>query len=218
MKILLYSALLSLALAVFALTSCIDHGALDGATAPNGSVQLDDDTIDDWESVTNPDFILYGSTGKDYGKFAYDANYIYFMFVLSEQDQFSPNEHIWNLRLDADNNAETGMSTKGLGCEWYYEGNCCCEDPWNDWYSGSSGDTVYAEMPMETGAHGTLDDGRFYFEVGLNRQIFGIDQNEIAIYTKFYDVDWDDFVYFQNKDGQTTIHLTLDKEQESRGD
>ena len=86
-------------------------------------VRLDDGTISDWDKVTYPDFMLYGNDGVSYGKFDYDANYIYFMFILEEQEMFDINAAIWNLRLDADDNSQTGYSTKSLGCEWYYEGN-----------------------------------------------------------------------------------------------
>lgn len=218
MKKLSDMARLALVLAACALTACINRGGLDGGGLDGGEpkesvVRLDDGTIDDWEGVTYPDFMLYGSTGTDYGKFDYDANYIYFMFVLTEQDIFTLDKYIWNLRLDIDDNKDTGFFTKSLGCEWYYEGNSCCEDPINDWYIARDGDLVWADgVSIVTGVHGTLDDGRFFFEVGLSRQTLGIDTDRIAFFTQFYNEDWDEAVIFRNESNQTAIHLALNKE------
>lgn len=175
-------------------------------------VKLDDGTIDDWVDVTYPDFMLYGNDGSSVGKFDYDANYIYFMFILEEQDMFDIDVAIWNLRLDADDNSQTGYSTKSLGCEWYYEGNCCGVEPWNDWYKGLEDDLEPTDMPIVVGAHGVMDDGRFYFELGLSRKAYGIKTASVAFFTKFYNEDWDDAVAFNDKDGNSSLHLALDKE------
>ena len=175
-------------------------------------VKLDDGTISDWDAVTYPDFMLYGNDGVSYGKFDYDANYIYFMFVLEEQDMFDINAAIWNLRLDADDNSQTGYSTKSLGCEWYYEGNCCGDEPWDDWYIGGD-DLEWTDTVKEVmGTRGTTDDGKFFFELGISRKAFGIKTASVAFFTKFYNEDWDDAVAFKDKDGNTSIHLGLDKE------
>ena len=180
---------------------------------PSG-VRLDDDTLNDWDFVTYPDFMLYGDDGESYGKFDYDANYLYFMFVLKEQDMFNIDEAIWNLRLDADDNSQTGYSTKSLGCEWYYEGNCCGEEPWDDWYIGRKDeDLEWTDTVKEVmGTCGTTDDGKFFFELGISRKAFGIKTAAVAFFTKFYNEDWDDAVAFKDKDGNASIHLALDKE------
>ena len=180
--------------------------------AKASAVKLDDGTISDWDAVTYPDFMLYGNDGVSYGKFDYDANYIYFMFVLEEQEMFDINAAIWNLRLDADDNSQTGYSTKSLGCEWYYEGNCCGDEPWDDWYIGGD-DLEWTDSVKEVmGTRGTTDDGKFFFELGINRKAFGINTAAVAFFTKFYNSDWDDAVAFKDKDGNTSIHLSLDKD------
>ena len=176
-------------------------------------VKLDDGTIDDWVDVTYPDFMLYGNDGSSYGKFDYDANYIYFLFILEEQDMFDINSAIWNLRLDADDNSQTGYSTKSLGCEWYYEGNCCGDEPWDDWYIGLEDDLEWTDTVKEVmGTRGTTDDGKFFFELGISRKVFGINTASVAFFTKFYNEDWDDAVAFKDKDGNTSLHLALDKD------
>ncbi|MBQ5438666.1 MAG: hypothetical protein IIU34_03390, partial [Bacteroidales bacterium] len=150
--------------------------------------------------------------GVSYGKFDYDANYIYFMFVLEEQDMFDINQAIWNLRLDSDDNSQTGYSTKSLGCEWYYEGNCCGDEPWDDWYIGGD-DLEWTDAVKEVmGTRGVTDDGKFFFELGISRKTFGVKTAAVAFFTKFYNSDWDDAVAFSDKDGNTSIHLGLDKD------
>ena len=175
-------------------------------------VKLDDGTLDDWDAVTYPDFMLYGDDDESYGKFDYDANYLYFMFVLPEQDLFNLDKAIWNLRLDSDDNSQTGYSSKSLGCEWYYEGNCCGDKPWDDWYIGAEElewtDTVKEVM----GTRGTTDDGKFFFEVAISRKTFGVKTPVVAFYTKFYNSEWDAVVTFSDKDGNESMHLSLDKE------
>ena len=175
-------------------------------------VKLDDGTLDDWDAVTYPDFMLYGNDGESYGKFDYDANYLYFMFVLTEQEMFNIDEAIWNLRLDSDDNSQTGYSSKSLGCEWYYEGNCCGSEPWDDWYVGGE-DLEWTDAVKEVmGTRGTTDDGKFFFELGISRKTFGVKTPVVAFFTKFYNADWDDAVAFKDKDGNASIHLSLDKE------
>ena len=175
-------------------------------------VKLDDGTISDWDAVTYPDFMLYGNDGMSYGKFDYDGKNIYFMFYLYEQDMFNMDEAIWNLRLDSDDNSQTGYSTKSLGCEWYYEGNCCGDDPWDDWYIGGD-DLEWTDSVKEVmGTRGTTDDGAFFFELSISRKTFGINTAAVAFFTKFYNSDWDDAVAFKDQDGNTSIHLGLDKD------
>ena len=191
------------------------HWNIVGEAGKTGyNIRLDDDTLNDWDFVTYPDFMLYGDDGESYGKFDYDANYLYFMFVLKEQDMFNIDEAIWNLRLDADDNSQTGYSTKSLGCEWYYEGNCCGEEPWDDWYIGRKDeDLEWTDTVKEVmGTCGTTDDGKFFFELGISRKAFGVKLPVVAFFTKFYNSDWDDAVAFKDKDGNASIHLALDKE------
>ena len=50
------------------------------------------------------------------------------------------------------------------------------------------------------------------FSPGISRKAFGIKTASVAFFTKFYNEDWDDAVAFKDKDGNTSIHLGLDKE------
>ena len=62
------------------------------------------------------------------------------------------------------------------------------------------------------GTRGVTDDGKFFFELGISRKTFGIKTAAVAFFTKFYNSDWDDAVAFRDKDGNTSIHLGLDKD------
>ena len=105
-------------------------------------VKLDDDSFADWDAVQYPDFQLAGDDDKSWGKFDYNADYIFFYVALDTTiPGCTADGAIMNMRIDADDLTGTGMSTKGLGCDWYLEGNFWNDvEAWADWYDCSSGD------------------------------------------------------------------------------
>lgn len=175
-------------------------------------VKLDDNTVSDWDKVNYPDFYFYGNNGLGYVKFDYDANYLYFLYVLKEGPGYGFDQAILNIRLDADDNAATGYSTKGLGVEWYYEGTLWSHDPWNCMYTPADleNGTEPADMPIKLGFRGVVD-GYTMFEFGLSRKDYGVNTTTCALFTQFYTEGWDGAESFKDKDGNTSIHLSLDK-------
>ena len=182
-------------------------------------VKLDDDSFEDWDQVNYEDFKFVGDDGKSWGKFDYNADYVFFFVAMSTTNYNTPVDGaIMNLRLDTDDLTGTGMSTKGLGCDWYLEGNFWNEDePWADWYDCSSGETVYAseEMPIEMGTY--KDEGDMvYYEFALSRKKYGIKGSSMGIFFKFYQTDWADDSFYMNfgegtEKSKTTFHFALDK-------
>ena len=176
-------------------------------------VKLDDDSFEDWDQVTYEDFQLVGDDGKSFGKFDYNADYVFFYVALDTTiPGCTADGAIMNMRIDSDDLTGTGMSTKGLGCDWYLEGNFWnSNERWADWYDCSSGDTVAAseEMPIELGTY-KVEGDTAYFEFALSRKKYGIKGSSVGIYFKFYTEDWEDAVYM-TCGGKTTYHFALDK-------
>lgn len=176
-------------------------------------VKLDDDSFEDWDAVQYPDFQLVGDDGKTWGKFDYNADYVFFLVALDTTiPGCTADGAIMNMRIDADDLTGTGMSTKGLGCDWYLEGNFWNDNErWADWYDCASGDTVPAsdEMPIELGTK-KVEGDTVFFEFALPRKKYGIKGSSVGIYFKFYTEDWEDAVYM-TCGGKTTYHFALDK-------
>ena len=181
--------------------------------AKPSAVKLDDNSFADWDAVQYPDFQLVGDDGKSWGKFDYNADYIFFYVALDTTiPGCTADGAIMNMRIDSDDLTGTGMSTKGLGCDWYLEGNFWnSNERWADWYDCSSGDTVAAseEMPIELGTY-KVEGDTAYFEFALSRKKYGIKGSSVGIYFKFYTEDWEDAVYMPCG-GKTTYHFALDK-------
>ena len=199
-------ALLLLAVAV-AFPSCKKPGDM----FPVTRISLDDNSFQDWEAVTNPDFQLYGSDGLSYAKFDFDADYVYFFVAMSTLiDGVSLDGAIMSLRIDADDNIETGMSTKALGCDWFFEGNFWGSESWSDWYACSSEDMVEQDgMPIEKGT--VKEDENFvFFEFALSRKAYGITGPSMGLYFKFYTEQWDDAFFMKNHEDKTTVHFSFE--------
>ena len=176
-------------------------------------IKLDDNSVADWEGVTYPDFIFTGQKGRGYAKFDYDAKYLYFLYVLEEGPGYGFDEAILNFRLDVDDNPATGYSTKSMGVEWYYEGCGWNHDPWgNMWTPPSleSGEDPGMVVPINWGFKGVVD-GKTTIEFGLSRKDYQVNSTKIGLFTQFYTSGWSGAETFQNSDGATSIHLSLDK-------
>ena len=188
--------------------------------AKPSNIKLHDDSFDDWDSVTDEDFQLVceldegnypGYENRCYGKFDYDANYIYFFFALNaDLPKAGPGQAIINIRLDADDLTGTGMSTKKLGCDWYLEGAIWGDDGWYCQYDCSTGDTVESDMELEIGTCKQIGD-MMYMEFGYSRKDYKINGSSIGVFAKFYHEDWDNAIYVYSYDGKETFHLALDK-------
>ena len=108
---------------------------------------------------------------------------------------------------------QKGYSTKSMGVEWYYEGQGWNHDPWgNMWTPASleSGVDPGMTLPIKWGYIGVID-GNTVFEFGLDRNAYGANTSKIGLFTQFYTIDWSGAETFQNSEGATSIHLSLDK-------
>lgn len=180
-------------------------------------ISLTDGTVDDWAGVTDPDFMLtaelsgYSVENRCSGKFDYDANNLYFFFALnSDLPGAGPGEAIINIRLDADDKKDTGMSTKKVGAEWYLEGALWGNEGWYTMYDSSSGDTVESDMVVNVGTCVEVGD-MMYIEFGLDRAKYGVKGLSTSCFIKFYNEDWNDAIYIYGPDGKTPIHFALNK-------
>lgn len=176
-------------------------------------IKLDDDSFADWDLVTYPDFQMTGTDGSSYAKFDYNADYVFFFVALNtaKTPGCTADGAIMNMRIDTDDLTGTGMSTKGLGCDWYLEGNFWNSgERWADWYDCASGDTVYADgMPIEMGSYKEEGD-MAYFEFALSRKAYGIKGSSMGLFFKFYTEDWED-AFGMECGGKSTYHFALDK-------
>jgi PKD repeat protein len=80
--------------------------------AKTSPVKLDDNSLADWDEVTDYDFPA--GTGETYFKrmkVDYDANYVYLYF---EANTKTSNKDIYDIYLDTDGSATTGYTTGGL--------------------------------------------------------------------------------------------------------
>jgi hypothetical protein len=133
-------------------------------------IKLDDNSFADWNLVTYPDFQLAGKAGMQKGKVDYDANNIYFFIEYVAPANADLNNGIMDIFMDVDNSSATGLTLKGLGCDYLLEGNIVnWFDPYifagatqSDWnfanysttnyyqlgYTESSGDTVRMEFSV----------------------------------------------------------------------
>lgn len=174
---------------------------------------LTDQSFADWDDVSYADFQLYGTDGFSYAKIDYDGNNIYFFVAMNTTAELmGRDEAIMNLRIDADDDSSTGYSTKSLGCEWYLEGNFWSKDPWEDWYIGND-DLEWTDVVSAVLGTCMENEGFFYFEFALPREAFGINGTSLGLFFKFYDNEWEDAFMMKDRNGNTSMHLALDKEE-----
>lgn len=186
--------------------------------AKPSAVKLDDKSFDDWKNVTYPDFQLVSADGFGIGKFDYDANYLYFYMEMDvTQPNASADDLIINIRMDSDDLQGTGMSTKGIGADWYLEANFWSPNSaWSDMYDCATGDTVWDESHSgdKSVVLGTYKEegGKMYCEFAFSRKEYGVKGSSVGIFWKFYNCNWEDFTTM-TCNGLSTYHFALDKKQ-----
>jgi len=77
--------------------------------AKTSGIKLDDNTLSDWDTVTN-NVVMAGPNSGNFieAKYDYDANYVYVYF---EQNTTKADGNIYDLYIDADNDITTGLLT-----------------------------------------------------------------------------------------------------------
>ena len=191
--------------------------------AKAAKVNMNDETVADWENVTYPDFQFTGSgPGSPIvkAKIDYDANYVYYYmeFDVTSNPIANEDSHILSVSIDADDDTSTGMSTGGVGAEYLMEGNLY--DGWYDFYeySTSDDDWTYIEDPnfYDNGiviGHQEVDGNIMKIEWAYSRSVFGFTSTSYSFYFKAYDEDWNDADILQNSDGSNAIHIMMDKKE-----
>jgi hypothetical protein len=182
-------------------------------------VDLTDDSFDDWNGVTYPDFMLDGQDHMIGGKVDYDANNIYFFFEYETTgtDGLATLEGaIMDLYMDVDNSLATGYSSS-IGAEILYEGNIPSE--WFDYYrftGAEQGDWSWEYFSMDNaiqlGYSETAGD-TVRMEFAVSREAFKIDKDAFAFRMELYYSDWSALAGSLAKDNETRIVMHMNKQE-----
>jgi hypothetical protein len=181
-------------------------------------VSLTDDSFDDWNDVTYPDFQLEGIDHVTGGKVDYDANYVY---IYLEYDTIGTNGlaslegGIMDLYMDVDNAASTGFSS-AVGAEVLFEGNI--PTGWLDFYNFTG--AAQSEWSWE---YFTMDNAMImgYSEESLNtvkmefaisREAFDISSDAFAFKLVINYSDWSGEAGSLAIDHETRIVMRMDKQ------
>ena len=201
------------------------------------AIKLDDDSFDDWDSITREDFQLRGrwiSTPEEDreglnafvdGKIDYDGDYVYLFFRVNPgyteapmgymEDGDDGNEFIMFINADGDLSTsgptqEGGYDGYEHGAEFgFWEGE---GEPWFintavGWDSVSDGEQAKLAPSVVFGT-ATEVDGLWCFEMGLNRAILGATGSQFGLQFQITS-DWDTCDYLIDADGNTDMIFNL---------
>jgi hypothetical protein len=181
-------------------------------------VSLTDDTFDDWNDVTYPDFQLEGKDHMIGGKMDYDANYVY---LYIEYDTVGTNGlaslegAIMDLYMDVDNEVTTGFSS-AIGAETLFEGNIPTE--WFDYYSFTGAEQsewswFYFSMDNAIVKGHTEESGNSVkLEFALSRELLKINKDAFGFSLVLNYSDWSGEAGSLAKDNETKIVMHMDKQ------
>lgn len=181
-------------------------------------VSLSDDSFEDWENVTYPDFQLEGQEHMIGGKVDYDANAVYFFieYETTGTDGLATLDGaIMDLYMDTDNSLTSGFSSS-IGADLLFEGNIPTE--WFDYYrftGASQGDWSWDYFSMDNaivlGYSETVGD-TVRMEFSISREAFQIGKDAFGFRLELYTSDWSALVGALAKDNQTTILMMMNKQ------
>ena len=181
-------------------------------------IDLTDDSFDDWNNVTYPDFQLEGKDHVIGGKVDYDANYVYIYLVYDTvvTNGIVPLDvGIVDLYMDVDNSAATGFSS-AIGAELLFEGNA--PSGWLDYYrftgaaqSDWSWDYFSMDNAITMGYSQELLD-TVKMEFALSRESFGINSDAFGFQLVLNYSDWSGEAGSLAKDNETRIVMRMDKQ------
>jgi hypothetical protein len=182
-------------------------------------VSLTDNSFEDWDLVTYPDFQLEGKNHVIGGKVDYDANYIY---IYLEYDTTGTNGlaslegAIMDLYMDVDNNILTGFSS-AIGADYLFEGNI--QTGWFDYYSYQNADQSnwdnwqYFTMDNAILAGYSEESGNSVkMEFALSREKFKITKDVFGFALTLNYSDWSGEAGSLTKDHETKIMVKMDKQ------
>lgn len=179
-------------------------------------VKMDDGTFDDWKSVTYPDFQLRGKGVIDTGKIDYDANNVYFFlqYITSDANANLDNGII-DVFLDVDNSASTGLTLKGLGCDYLLEGNV---PNWFDPYAfsgASQSDWNFAWLSLPDFyqlGHTETSGDTVRMEFSISREKLKITQDAFQFALNLMNSDWSGIGDLTDADLNEKIVVRMDKQ------
>ena len=196
-------------------------------------VKLDDDSFDDWNEVTRPDFQLRGraiNTPAESregciafidGKFDYDGDFVYFFVRVQPDYADAPmgpmdggddgNEFI--IFINSDGDMTTTSDTQGDdGYEFLAEFNFWNGDGYSGFVDTSTGwDSLKESEKYEPAFKwGTSkeDGGYWCFEFGLDRVILGATKTAFGAQFQITS-DWDTCDYLIDADGEVDMIFNL---------
>ena len=190
------------------------HTALRVDKASN--IKMDDGTFDDWKTVTYPDFLLRGKGVIDTGKIDYDANNVYFFVQYVTSDPGSDLDNgIVDLFFDSDNSAATGLTYKGLGCDYLLEGNV---PNWFDPYifAGSSqSDWTFNWLSLPgfyTLGYTETSGDTVRMEFSVSRELLHLTSDEFQFAFTLMNSDWSDVGYLADGELNEKIQVLMNKQ------
>ncbi|MGQ1889215.1 PKD domain-containing protein [Thermophagus sp. OGC60D27] len=180
-------------------------------------IQLDDDSFEDWESVTYSDFIVAGKDDVLGAIVDYDANNVYIYVEFNAVEGAGLDSHIFGIYMDTDNSLASGFSLKGIGVDYGLEGNLHNGDIWPsmvDLVNGDSGWPFVGYEPSNPVIVGTImeEDGVVKMEFGLPRESYAITGDSFQFFMSIMNSDWSDIGSLVNEDYGDNIVVKMDKQ------
>jgi hypothetical protein len=162
-------------------------------------IDLEDNSFDDWNGVTYPDFLLAGKGAVVSAKVDYDANYVYvYVEFAADVENAGIADHIFGVYMDADNSVSTGFSMKEMGVDYSCEGNLYGEG----WVAPgivdlANGDPSwpFMEYNVENAVkpgYITEEDNLIKMEFGISREVFKINYDSFSFSMSIMDSGWSD--------------------------
>ena len=180
-------------------------------------IKLQDDSFDDWNSVTYPDFILGGTADVLGAKVDYDANNVYIYIKFNAIAGAEMENHIFGIYMDTDNSPTTGFSMKGMGVDYAIEGNLYTGDIWPSEVDLVNGDPGWPFMEYDPAIPilpGTINetDGVIQMEFGIPRQTYHINGDTFQFYCSVMNSDWSDIGNLVTPDFSDVIVVKMNKQ------
>ena len=179
-------------------------------------INLEDNSFDDWNNVTYPDFILAGKADVLGGKVDYDANYVYFYVRFNAVENAGLEDHILGLYMDTDNSSITGFSLQGMGVDYGLEGNFPTDQVWPSIVDLANGDPGWPfmeynpENPIKLGYY-EESGGVVGIEFAVSREAFKIESNAFKLYFAVMDADWNEIGNLATQDLNNVLSIKMDK-------
>jgi hypothetical protein len=182
------------------------------------AVSLTDDSFDDWNNVTYPDFQLGGKDHVTGGKMDYDANYVYLYLEYDTVGTYglaSLDGAIMDLYMDVDNTGTTGFSS-AIGADLLYEGNI--PTGWFDYYRFLGTDQSqwnWDYFTMDNAiimGHSEESGNSVKFEFALSREDLKINKDVFGFSLVLNYSDWSAEAGSLAKDNETKIIMKMDKQ------